>query len=189
MIRFLGAGGDIQKRTIASFSQLANDRFDVVVNCTGLGAKELCNDRKLQPLRGQIIKVYAPWIKTVFYGDYDTYIIPGFDGIVTLGGSRTLYSSNMNVCHHERSSIRERCEALVPSLNGARVIREAVGLRPHRDPVRVESELYSIGSNIDLKIVHNYGHSGYGVTTSPGTAKHSVKLVKEFLMGSGRSKL
>ena len=32
------------------------------------------------------IQVKAPWVKMFFYGDYDTYIIPGID-FVTLGGN------------------------------------------------------------------------------------------------------
>lgn len=38
-----------------------------------------------------------------------------------------------------------------------------------------------------LKIVHNYGHGGYGVTTAPGTSLHACDLVQEVL--SGNSKL
>ena len=34
-------------------------KFDVVVNCTGLGARELCNDDKIAPVRGHIIRVSA----------------------------------------------------------------------------------------------------------------------------------
>ena len=51
--------------------------FDVVVNCTGFGAKSLCKDPKMVPIRGQVFKVRAPWMKMVVYGDSETYIIPG----------------------------------------------------------------------------------------------------------------
>ena len=51
--------------------------YDAVVNCTGLEASKLCNDSELTPIRGQVIKVRAPWIKTAVYADNDTYIIPG----------------------------------------------------------------------------------------------------------------
>ena len=33
-------------------------KCDVVVNCSGLGAQELCKDESIEPVRGQIIKVY-----------------------------------------------------------------------------------------------------------------------------------
>ena len=44
------------KKSVQSFDELQN-QFDVVFNCTGLGAKELCNDYKLVPIRGQVAKV------------------------------------------------------------------------------------------------------------------------------------
>ena len=32
-------------------------QFDAAVNCTGFGAKKLCMDNKLVPIRGQVYKV------------------------------------------------------------------------------------------------------------------------------------
>uniref|UniRef100_A0A1A9VGL7 FAD dependent oxidoreductase domain-containing protein n=1 Tax=Glossina austeni TaxID=7395 RepID=A0A1A9VGL7_GLOAU len=46
-----------------------SDSYDVVVNCSGFGAKDLCIDHHLVPIRGKVIKVRAPWIKMAFYGD------------------------------------------------------------------------------------------------------------------------
>lgn len=181
--RFLRNGGRIVSQKIDSFQEVAG-KYDVVVNCTGLGAKKLCTDFKLVPIRGQVIKVKAPWVKTAFYADYDTYIIPGFQG-VTLGGCRNFDSYNTEVCRHDSAAIRERCEALLPSLKGAPVIREAVGLRPHRDPVRVEPEVVGVTGG-HLKVVHNYGHGGYGVTTSPGTAIYATKLVTEMVKSNSK---
>lgn len=140
------------------------------------------------PIRGQVCKVNAPWIKTAFYAEYDTYIIPGFDGVVTLGGTRQYESYDLNVSKHDANAIRERCEALLPSLQKAPVVREAVGLRPHRHMTRVEWEILRGTNEQTVKCVHNYGHGGYGVTTSPGTAKYAVQLVKE-LLGKSGSKL
>ncbi|EAT35138.1 AAEL012674-PA [Aedes aegypti] len=181
--KFLRNGGSIITKKVDSFQEVAG-QYDAVVNCTGMGAKKLCTDYKLVPIRGQVIKVKAPWVKTAFYADYDTYIIPGFQG-VTLGGCRNYDSYNTEVCKHDSAAIRERCEALLPSLKGAPVIREAVGLRPHRDPVRVEPEMLNlVGGRV--KVVHNYGHGGYGVTTSPGTAIYATKLVKDMLKSNSK---
>lgn len=79
------------------------------------------------------MQVRAPWIKTFFYGELDTYIIPGFNGMVTLGGSRNFDSENIKLCPYESAAIRERCETLVPSLKDAELLRQEVGLRPHRE--------------------------------------------------------
>jgi D-aspartate oxidase len=177
------AGVNFFTSTIDSFTDI-NKKYDVIVNCTGLGAKFLCNDNKLVPMRGQVLKVDAPWIKTFFYGDYDTYIIPGFN-CVTLGGCRQYDSYDLRINKYDGLSIKERCESLVPSLKGAKLISEKVGLRPHRDPVRVEKDIKTINDR-KIKIVHNYGHGGYGVTTAPGTSLYAVDLVTEILSGGSK---
>lgn len=186
------------RRTINNFSELQG-AYDIVINCTGklnlkvifdfgfislflgLGSAQLCNDRMLVPIRGQVIKVAAPWIKMAYYADYDTYIVPGFTG-VTLGGCRNFDSYDLLPNEYDFNSIKSRCEALLPSLKSAPVTEVKVGLRPHRSPVRVEYEFVDTNQGI-VKVVHNYGHGGYGVTTAPGTAKHAARLVRDVWTG------
>lgn len=84
--------------------------------------------------------MHAPWIKNFYYADYDTYIIPQSDGMVTLGGSRHYDSHLTSPCPHDLAAIHERCVGLRPSLAEARVVSTWAGLRPHRDVVRVEAE-------------------------------------------------
>lgn len=131
--------------------------------------------------------MHAPWLKTAFYADYDTYILPGFNGLVTLGGTRQYDSYNMQIDKYDTLSIRERCETLLPSLANATVAQVSVGLRPHRSCVRVECELITDFQGKSLRVVHNYGHGGYGVTTSPGTAADAVHLLQ--MARQSRSKL
>lgn len=182
--RFQNAGGKVVKEYVKRLSDLVSSH-DVIINCSGLGAQQLCNDKKMVPIRGQVIKVKAPWIKTAFYADYDTYILPGFNGVVTLGGTRQYESYNVNINKFDSMDIRERCESLLPSLVGAQVVREAVGLRPHRSSVRVETDILRDARGNTGKCVHNYGHGGYGITAAPGTAVYAVRLVKEVLGHSG----
>lgn len=142
-------------------------------------------------------------MKTFFYGEVDTYIIPGFNGVVTLGGSRNFDSENMKICPYESAAIRERCENVVPALKKAELLREEVGLRPHRTQnVRVEAEWITnedskaivrfrqiyfdefvkiplLTKYFALQLVHNYGHGGYGVCTAPGTTKYAIHLAME----------
>lgn len=186
--QFVSSGGTISSRYIKTFSDFETDGYDVIVNCTGFGARQLCSDLKVVPIRGQVLKVYAPWQNTAIYGDCDTYIIPAFNGEVTLGGTRQYEDWNLRLNEHDSKGIKERCIGMVPKLVDAKVLREAVGLRPHRDTVRVEAEFVQVDGGPHLKIVHNYGHGGYGVTTSPGTAKNAVKIVKD-IYGMSGSKL
>lgn len=53
--RFQEKGGNVVEQKIKDLKEFQN--FDVVVNCLGLGAKEICNDLKLIPIRGQVLKV------------------------------------------------------------------------------------------------------------------------------------
>ncbi|XP_063984731.1 D-aspartate oxidase [Diachasmimorpha longicaudata] len=171
-------GTKFYKRKLYNLNELIDD-YDVIMNCAGLGAGELCGDRRMIPLRGQVLKVKAPWLKTFFYGNLDTYIIPGIDGSCTLGGTRNFDSTRMSPCSHETRAIHERCTNLLPSLKNAEVIESVVGLRPHRDGgVRVEVEKISNGLK-SATVVHNYGHGGYGICTAPGTAKYAIKLARD----------
>lgn len=54
-IRFENIGGKILKQTVTSFEDVSG--YDIVVNCTGFGAKVLCKDHDLVPIRGQVFKV------------------------------------------------------------------------------------------------------------------------------------
>lgn len=184
LFRFEQRGGKVIRKSITKLTDFSGKEFDAVFNCSGLGAQKLCNDVKVVPIRGQIIKVRAPWVKTAFYADYDTYILPGFGGVVTLGGIRQYESYNLQIDKYDSISIRERCESLLPSLANAEVVRESVGLRPYRSSVRVESESLTDSNGRPLKIIHNYGHGGYGVTTAPGTAAYAVHLLREMLSQS-----
>lgn len=58
-----------------------------------------------------------------------------------------------------------------------------MGLRPHRAPVRVEAEIVD-----GVRVVHCYGHGGYGVMCAPGTAMHAVDIGLE-LLKNAQSKL
>ncbi|XP_034828751.1 D-aspartate oxidase [Maniola hyperantus] len=180
---FIEKGGKIDVKKIDSFASLLS-KFDLVFNCTGLGAKMLCGDHDLVALRGQVIKVKAPWLKMAFYGDYDTYMIPGLDGVATLGGVRQYDSYNKDVCKYDSAAIMERCCQLLPALKQAEVVAHRVGLRPHRVPVRVEPEVVD-----GVKVVHCYGHGGYGVMCAPGTAMDAVRMGVDFLKSNVRSKM
>ena len=114
----------------------------VIVNCAGLSARELAGDDRLIPVRGQTITVHAPWIKMFTNAD-GAYIYPKADGNVTLGGIKQFGNSNPDVDQSDKDWIWNRCTELQPSLKNCQVLYDWVGLRPFRQPIRVESEILS----------------------------------------------
>jgi hypothetical protein len=158
--------------------------YDIIVNCSGLSARDLAGDDRLIPVRGQTITVHAPWIKMFTWAD-GAYIYPKADGNVTLGGIKQFGSSNPDVDQSDKDWIWDRCTELQPSLKNCQILYDWVGLRPFRQPIRVESEVLSNGR----KVVHNYGHGGNGYTYSYGTAMEATALVKGLLDTKLKSKL
>ena len=174
----------VQKKISCLKNDSFLDNFDVIVNCTGLGAKKLCNDYKMVPIRGQVIKVKAPWIQNFYVAD-GAYIIPGMDGMVTLGGIKQYGDWNNEISLHDKEYILKRCLEIVPSLENAEICWEWCGLRPFRSNVNVSKEIFYKGSKL-RKIVHNYGHGGHGYALSRGTGEDATCLVKEFIDQFGK---
>jgi D-amino-acid oxidase len=54
MSDFLAAGGKFQRMEFHSPSEFAHLKEKVVINCPGYGARELCKDESIVPVRGQI---------------------------------------------------------------------------------------------------------------------------------------
>ena len=61
MAEFVRKGGMVEQRRLKSLDEVRG--YDIVINCTGLGAAELVGDHNLHPVGGQAVLVRAPWIK------------------------------------------------------------------------------------------------------------------------------
>ncbi|XP_060094128.1 D-aspartate oxidase [Heteronotia binoei] len=170
-------GGHVHARKIEDMWELHSD-YDIIVNCSGLGSRKLMNDRKMYPIRGQVLKVHAPWIRHFIRdGDGLTYIYPGVHG-VTLGGTRQKDDWNLSPDPNTSKGILSRCCALEPSLHAVRDVKVRVGLRPTRSAVRLQKEVLVRGSE-KLPVIHNYGHSSGGFSLHQGTAREATRLTKE----------
>jgi D-amino-acid oxidase len=157
----------IESRTVSSLDSLLLET-SLVANCTGLGARELCGDESLHPVRGQVVRVAPGHARRFVQAGGKktplTYVIPRADCTV-LGGTQEVESWDLSVDPRTAAAIRGRCVALVPGLANAPVLSHAVGLRPARPEVRLETERRPGGV-----VIHNYGHGGGGVTLSWGCA-------------------
>ena len=83
--RYLRNGGTIIERKIENLDDFVeNSEYDVIINCTGLGSKNLLKDDKLHSIRGQVSRVKADWLFAVFLDEsYDgKYIIPKYFSIL-----------------------------------------------------------------------------------------------------------
>ncbi|XP_030784941.1 D-aspartate oxidase isoform X4 [Rhinopithecus roxellana] len=172
-----GSGGWMLTRRIDDLWEL-HPSFDIVVNCSGLGSRQLAGDSKIFPVRGQVLQVQAPWVEHFIRdGSGLTYIYPGMSH-VTLGGTRQKGDWNLSPDAENSREILSRCCALEPSLHRACNIREKVGLRPYRPGVRLQTELLARDGR-RLPVVHHYGHGSGGISVHWGTALEAARLVSE----------
>jgi glycine/D-amino acid oxidase-like deaminating enzyme len=80
------AGGKIAVRKFASPGEIATLDEELVINCTGLGSRDLFGDQELRPARGQLaILEPQPEVRYAFTGS-PGYMFPRADGIL-LGGT------------------------------------------------------------------------------------------------------
>jgi D-amino-acid oxidase len=176
--RLEALGGSVTVGTLARLED-ALARAPVVVNCAGLGARELAGDDTLLAVRGQILHVEQTGIEEWLLDQSDperlVYVVPRERDVV-LGGTAQEGDEDLAADGALAAVIRERCVTAVPALRGARVLDDAVGLRPARPAVRLEAQPCDGGT-----VVHCYGHGGAGVTLAWGCAEEVVRLVTRAL--------
>ncbi|MFB7230791.1 FAD-dependent oxidoreductase [Streptomyces fimicarius] len=175
--RLVAAGGAVERRTVTGFGEAA-ELSPVVVNCTGLGARELVPDAGVRPVRGQLVAVENPGIEE-WYTEADpasaatTYFFPQ-PGRLVLGGTAEADDPRTEPDPETAREIVARCARIRPEIADARVLGHRVGLRPAREAgVRIEAEALPGGG----LLVHNYGHGGAGVTVAWGCAREAAALV------------
>jgi D-amino-acid oxidase len=171
--RFLAAGGEINPNV--RFDRLGDvDRaFELVINCAGIGARELVDDADLEPHRGQVAivpKIDNLNCAIVCDDEPLMYAIPRRNDCV-FGGTNEI-SDNLAVDPAATATIVAECSRAL-KIDNLRVLTERVGLRPFRKSgVRLERE-HLRGGRI---VIHNYGHGGSGFTLSWGCAEKVFAL-------------
>ncbi|HEX7948582.1 MAG TPA: FAD-dependent oxidoreductase [Phenylobacterium sp.] len=118
MADFLAAGGRIERREFHGLSELGGLKEKVVINCPGYGARALCKDETITPVRGQI-----SWLipqPEVNYGLFyrDVSMLSRRDGIVVQavwGGDMFGYGNDQEVVDHAET---EAAVAILAELYG-----------------------------------------------------------------------
>ena len=174
--RLTSAGGRCEQRELRSLEEVSAEA-SAVVDCSGLGARELVGDDSMRPVRGQIVVVENPGIEEFYISSEPgasttTYVLPQPYGLL-LGGTADEGAEDLTPDPATTRAIIGRCARVHPALAEARVLQVRVGLRPYRPRVRLEAERLPDGT----PCVHNYGHGGAGVTVSWGCALDAVRLL------------
>jgi D-amino-acid oxidase len=174
--RFFEQGGRMESGEVTDLRSL-QDEHPLIVNCTGLGARQVARDDSVYPIRGQIVRVRAEGIRRALVREEGpatlTYVVPRAGDIV-LGGTAQDGDWNLHPDPEDERAILERCRRLEPALAEVEIVSREVGLRPGRPSVRLEAEPLSERCSV----VHDYGHGGSGVTLSWGCAAEVVQLVR-----------
>ena len=161
-----------KEKIINNFNELSS--FDTIINCSALGARDLCNDKTIIPVRGQVALIETDTRKPI-YLDNETplYIVPRKDAMI-VGGT---YEQNVFEETTESKTIEHILNTayeVFPELKQQKIIGAWAGLRPYRNEVRLEHET---GTNI----IHNYGHGGSGFTLAFGCAEEVMHLAEKII--------
>jgi D-amino-acid oxidase len=172
-VRFRKAGGEIHANVRFEKLEDVDTRFDVVINCAGIGARELVHDADLEPHRGQVAIV--PRIEGLFCAMVCDdaplmYAIPRARDCV-FGGTNDV-SDTLAPDPDTTSRIVAECSRVL-NIDKPSVLAERVGLRPfRRSGVRLERDQLPNGRTV----IHNYGHGGAGFTLSWGCAQEVLDI-------------
>ncbi len=171
--RFHKAGGEIHANIRFEKLEDVDKRFDFVINCAGIGARELVHDADLEPHRGQVAivpKIESLSAAIVCDDEPLMYAIPRANDCV-FGGTNEL-SEKLAADPATTQRIVGECSRVL-NIDKPRVLAERVGLRPFRKSgVRLERDRIADGR----AVIHNYGHGGAGFTLSWGCAREVLEV-------------
>jgi D-amino-acid oxidase len=172
--RLLGAGGSVTGDFLFDRPDQVGREFDLVVNCSGIGARTLVPDGDLEPHRGQVAVVQKFELpRAIVCNELPLmYAIPRANDCV-FGGTNEV-SDNREPDPAATSRILSDCSRVL-KISEPTVIAERVGLRPFRKGgVCLRRERLPDGR----PVIHNYGHGGSGFTLSWGCARNVFGLAR-----------
>jgi len=173
-VRFRKAAGEVHANVRFEKLEDIDRKFGLVINCAGIGARELVQDADLEPHRGQVAivpKIEGLSAAIVCDEEPLMYAIPRANDCV-FGGTNEL-SDNLAADPATTQRIVAECSRVL-NIDKPTILAERVGLRPFRKSgVRIERGQLRDGRTV----IHNYGHGGAGFTLSWGCAEEVFDLV------------
>ncbi len=180
--KVLASGVEIIEKRIDNLNELA-DNFDLLINCSGFGARELVNDLDFEVYKGQYFVIKgSDTSPTTYVGDDDhpkgmAYMIPRL-GEVMIGGCAEKNLEDLELTLTWDDTVK-RAGLYVPWLRKCLTTEQSrepvVGIRPCRTK-GVRLELDEVSTSIP--VIHNYGHGGSGFSLAWGCAEAVMDIVK-----------
>ena len=179
------------ERRLSSLAEAA-DYGELVINCSGYGARALVPDASISPVKGQYL-VYPAGDggPTEYLGDDDhpietCYLIPRA-GEVIIGGTEE-YNDESETFTRTVDELLDRIAPFVPwveSLRNTAPTKSRVGLRPYRE----KGVLLALNGLHSPPVIHNIGHGGSGFSLSWGCANAVRDLVTAHFSVSSAAQL
>ncbi|XP_076807078.1 D-aspartate oxidase-like isoform X1 [Clavelina lepadiformis] len=148
---------------------------DLIINCSGLGARELCDDPFVIPIRGQYLSVSCP-LKRCYRANHFIIVPRTYDTVI--GGSYQIGRWDQQIDPKDTEKILRDAAAVYPEVTSSDIKLVDVGVRPGRiGGPRIEIEYVDV-KNVKSKVpvIHNYGHGARGFTLFWGCAERVAQL-------------
>lgn len=172
--RFVSAQGRVVflPKRLESLDDFARLPHQTIFNCTGIGARQICKDLKIFPIKGQIA-ILPPYPNMDWSISADGFYVYPRRSDTVLGGTVEYHIESESVDSSVLRLMIQGNKRILPSLSESSIVRAYAGLRPYRDAgLRIEVERLE-----GKEIVHNYGHGGSGVTMSWGSAEVALQSI------------
>ncbi len=163
-------GAIFAQKEVSSLSECPAE-FELIVNCTALGARQLLGDQELYPARLQVLKLkHNGFDQVVFDSEGPNKlccVVPQSD-YIKVGAVYDERNESMEVDDEVTAGILDRVTKMIPGFKAdpQDVLSVTRCLRPKRAATRVEPEKLADGR----WVVHNYGHNDTGYIISFGVA-------------------